>query len=531
MRKAILMLSIVVLAEGFMAAAAKKAEEIVTAKAPVVRVALFKNGLALVTRELNVPKGAEKVVVDGAPAPVHGTFWLEGDADVRIAAAAKTVKHVTKHAEKRLNWLQVFEQLKGQKVRLVLGPDQVLAGSVCGFDAASDRWVLIRTSRGVEMVEPSRIQRVVVDDEKFALKPALVRTEKEVKKTQLEFSFAGEKQSGRLVFSYLARGAAWAPAYRLDLADSGPADLHFSTVVRNELADWQATRLFLVSGFPALLYERVPSPMTLDQSLEQFFSLLSGGGGRTYARTRSIMAQAVVNVADVAGGGAAAPDFAATDTDFHVRDAGTTTLHRGDSLWLSLGHATTEVEKTVEWEIPESRDEYGRPRNRRLQPDGREMDAVWDTYTFKNPFSFPMTTAPLAVYRQGQVLSQNLCRWTPSGQEARVRATRALNVVVKHEENEVEGSREIIKISGDDHRRLSVRGTFTVENRRPLAQKVRVTRTIWGRLLRAEGSPAKKLLSTGARSVNPRTHLEWNMMLKAGESRTLNYEVEVLVDI
>ena len=530
MRKAILLGNVVLLAGTLAIRAQANAEKTVTAKAPVVRVALFKNGLALVTREVNVPRGMEKVVVDGAPAPVHGTFWLEGDTDVRITATTRTRKEVATDKKKRLDWLEVFGQLKGKSVRLVLGPDQAVSGEVCGFDAASDRWVMIKTSRGLEMVEPGRIQRVVVEDEAFVLKPETQRTEKEVRETRLEFTLPKANQTRKLVFSYLARGAAWAPAYRLNLADSGPAGLQYSAVVKNELADWKGTRLFLVSGFPALLYERVTSPMAPDQSLEQFFSLLSGGGGVSYARSRSVMAQAVVNVADVAGGGAA-PDFSGTDTDFHVRDAGTVTLAKGDSLWLPLGTVSAEVAKTVEWEIPDSRDERGRPLRRGVQPDDSEMDPVWDTYTFNNPFTFPMTTAPLAVYREAQVLSQNLCRWTAPGHEARLRATRALNMHVSHEENEVEGSREIVKISGNDHRRLNVRGSFTVENRRPVVQTLVVRRTLWGKLIAAEGDPQKSLLSTGALSVNPRTRLEWRFELKAGEKRTLSYEVEVLVDI
>ena len=529
MKKLLLLIIATILLPGICLPDAGIKTHAVIAKAPVKRVALFKNGLALVTREVNVPKGIIKMVVDGAPAPVHGTFWLEGEADVRIAATTRTRKEVAADLVRSLDWMQVFKQLQGKKLRLILGENHMIAGEVCGFNAVSDRWVMIKTARGLEMVEPGRIQRVVVEDEGFVLKPETRRTQKEVKETRLEFTLPEATQSRKLVFSYLARGAAWAPAYRLDLADSGPASLRFSAVVKNELAEWKGTRLYLVSGFPALLYERVTSPMAPGQSLNSFFAALSGGGD-AYRRTRSVMAQVASNVADIESG-AATPDFSGTDTDFHVRDAGTISLTAGDSLWLPLENAATDVSKTVEWEIPDSRDERGRPLRRSIQPDASDMDPVWDTYTFKNPFTFPMTTAPLAVYRQGQVLSQNLCRWTMPGGEARVRATKALNVKVNHEENEVEGSREVIKISGDDHRRLRVRGTFTVENRRPLSQAIQVTRTLWGRLVTAQGDPHKKLLSSGARSVNPRTKLEWKLNLKAGESRTVNYEVEVLVDI
>src|SRR5262245_46823188 len=41
----------------------------------VTSIALFKNGLAFVTREAALPGSAARLSVDGLPVPVHGTFW------------------------------------------------------------------------------------------------------------------------------------------------------------------------------------------------------------------------------------------------------------------------------------------------------------------------------------------------------------------------------------------------------------------------------------------------------------------------
>ena len=523
--------SILLLTVSVLFAAPDQIRKGIDVDAPVVRVALFKNGLALVTRRLQIPAGAATLTLKSVPQPVHGTFWVESLLEPVFTVRKRELTRMEENRSDLLDWRHVFAQLAGKKVRLVLGENNIIAGTVQVFPAASDRWICVRTVRGVEMVEPGRIQRLVVEDEKFVLKPEVTRQKKTHTETVLRISLKAENKSRALEFSYLARWATWAPAYRLDLAETGPALLGFSAVVKNEICDWKQTRLFLVSGFPALLYERVTSPMAPDQSLQQFFAALSGGGP-SYNRNRSVMAQVAYNVGDSAMGGAGAvPDFSGTDSDFHVRDMGVVDLEKGSSAWLSLGSQALEVAKTVEWVIPDSRDERGRPRLSTIQPDNNDGDPVWDTYTFNNPFSFPMTTAPLAVYRQGQVMSQNLCRWTPPGQKARVRATRALNIHVEHEEEEVKGSREVVMISGDDHRKVKILGTLTVENRRPLPQTLVITRTLWGHLVNAEGNPKKTLLSEGARSVNERTRLEWSFELKAGETRRLTYAVEVLVDI
>src|SRR5262245_22979809 len=47
----------------------------------ILSVGLFKNGLAVVEREVKVP-GAGEFAVAAMPYPVHGTFWVESDRAV-----------------------------------------------------------------------------------------------------------------------------------------------------------------------------------------------------------------------------------------------------------------------------------------------------------------------------------------------------------------------------------------------------------------------------------------------------------------
>src|SRR2546430_1518654 len=62
-----------------------------TAKSRIVSVALFKNGLAVVKREVTVP-GAGAYRLDTAAEPVHGTFWIESDSQVDAAVKIRDVE-------------------------------------------------------------------------------------------------------------------------------------------------------------------------------------------------------------------------------------------------------------------------------------------------------------------------------------------------------------------------------------------------------------------------------------------------------
>src|SRR5687768_2924560 len=56
----------------------------------VESVALFKNGLAVVERVVEVPGPGEFELAD-VPDPVHGTFWIESTAEVQTRVTQREV--------------------------------------------------------------------------------------------------------------------------------------------------------------------------------------------------------------------------------------------------------------------------------------------------------------------------------------------------------------------------------------------------------------------------------------------------------
>ena len=55
--------------------------------APIVRVGLYKNGLAVVTRTVS-PDSTGTAVVDGSARPAYGTFWHSADRPVTVTRTA-----------------------------------------------------------------------------------------------------------------------------------------------------------------------------------------------------------------------------------------------------------------------------------------------------------------------------------------------------------------------------------------------------------------------------------------------------------
>src|SRR5438046_5689650 len=97
---------------------------------------------------------------------------------------------------------------------------------------------------------------------------------------------------------------------------------------------------------------------------------------------------------------------------------------------LTTRTAQADYERIVEWLIADHRDAHGNPRNRRGEDNenGDVADVPWDALRFKNPFPFPMTTAPALVWANGKFSGQRLTNWVNPGEETTLRVTKALSI-------------------------------------------------------------------------------------------------------
>src|SRR5205085_2716452 len=91
--------------------------------------------------------------------------------------------------------------------------------------------------------------------------------------------------------------------------------------------------------------------------------------------------------------------------DLHYQSIGKRTLAEGDALALTVAKGRASYDRIVDWLVPDTRDDHGRPsegRGRRGDRDDEELDGAWDALRFKNPFDFPMTTGPAEVVSGGR---------------------------------------------------------------------------------------------------------------------------------
>jgi len=165
----------------------------------VTSVALFKNGLAFVTREAELPSANGRLRLEGLPVPVHGTFWAwspgRPDAVRRLVASLEPIKTVGRAQSLE----EVLLANTDRDVEVLLSDGKLIKGrAVTPADPPSDDLMdparimpgrtpmLFATPGGTVVFDPSSIQRITVSG-------AAPRTDfdRRVPKARLELDASG----------------------------------------------------------------------------------------------------------------------------------------------------------------------------------------------------------------------------------------------------------------------------------------------------------------------------------------------------
>ena len=510
----------------------------------VKSVSMFKNGVALIREEFTVPTSGQ-YVLDAIPYAIHGAFFIQSEANVEAILTQRQSRE-TVGASDDLNYQK---DLVGKKVRVFFNnanlppvhgtvaavrqsTDEKAPQSDSDFrpryysqsyyysrgnnenPAVSNPHLILNTDFGQSVIQQSSIARIDVEGEIGTVvrsRPTLLFTVKTEKPTAVGIT-------------YLTKGAAWAPAYRILLPDEksnrGKMTIEQTATIVNQWRDFNNAQLYLISGYPKIGCENVISPISNKANLSAFFSQML----RPDSDDRdSMMSQMVMNSAsprdsdDFPSGSVAA---SGDGPDIYYHPVGQRSMNKADVLALSNGKKETEFERVVEWTVADTRNENGHPIDR------ENPNTPWDTIQFVNPFDFPMTTGPAAVMTEHKFLGQNTSYWTSPGEKTSIPITKSLSVSVKADEQEI-NRRDEMRYMGVRCRRITVAVELSIANRRAEPIKALVKRQFSGEIEKPVEGAKVVQLNQNLNALNRQNELRWELTLNPGETRTLKYEYEV----
>ncbi len=498
------------------------------AKSKIVSVGLFKNGLAVVKREVLIAKDGT-YRLDASPEPVHGSFWIESAGRVEAAVKMRDVE-VPLHAE---GGMRLQHDLAGKMVTLTFRNDKL--GSVTGtlvklakpelpegtmpgerVNPSQEQFLVLKTAKGRLYINPHDVMMIQTDDADDKImqrRPVLILTvEKSAKKPAV-------------YVSYLTSGLAWAPSYRVDISNAKSLAIEMAAVVRNEMADLDGAEIKLISGFPSVEFANVTSPLSAHTTWTKFFQEITTG---SRAPSHDLFNQRLANVSYQQESFRPKLDLGAIPAgegvDLHFESIGKRSLLRDEAISVHVGNAKADYERVIDWTV-------GTSSVARKYTGGGDQrkDEMWDVLLFKNPFQFPMTTAPAMVVENGRFNGQRTAYWTNVGEEAALKVTKSLSIRAVSREQEDGKANERVVVDDKNYTKIYLKGELTMSNHRKQAVKMLVRHSIRGIISEIDGTPKTTTREESLESVNRITDAVWTVTLNPGEEKKLTYKNSVLV--
>jgi hypothetical protein len=289
---------------------------------------------------------------------------------------------------------------------------------------------------------------------------------KERVRSALVVRVGGGKPPEQVTLRYMTTGITWVPSYTLDLIDNDDdvddekrATLNMRATILNDIEtdtgdeddgkEFYLDDCSCIAGFPNVRFSGVTDPLAGSSTIEQFFNELSRGansppGGPRAMSNRMVMQQAQAppqafgasSYGSLGGGDVQLPASMQKDNDLYHYRFHSVSVPKGGrtSLQVLRDHVVT-YEDLYEVVVPASNSWSSNGYAQQQSPtDEKPTYTVYHFLKIKNSSAVPWTTAPVAVFRGGEFMSQDQMHYVPAGADARVKITKALSVIVDCDE-------------------------------------------------------------------------------------------------
>ena len=535
--------------------------------APATEVQIFRNGTALIRHQVDAGN-ASTFTVSGNFSPLEGTVW--GSPNVK--EIRKTVTEVTRTESIPIS--DITATFKNQFVTLYLnngeGKPEIVKGTVLdlfkkkGNAVEEDnghlysQFVTLKCTKDkkIRIISIPRSQIVRVESE--ALKIA-ERTVKEDKQAWAFTLLPGSK--GKVSFDYAARVLNWTPAFKMTLLPEKKFAISGSATVVNTGDELQNVKCILWAGSPNIENSNTFSPMAIVKKAIP----RPEPRPMVYAMRKNRAPMAMAPEMAMADGAYSAEDAAEPGIVGNMVpfDTGALSLKKGEALVRTLGSAKGSYENLVRWRIPARQGDDG--RNVWKNADNY-TDLLWECLRFVNPFKHPIPDSAVEICDGGALVAQIKGTWVNAGETATWEITRCRDVKATFVEQEAPSSlkdrgmglfqriergagkaipRSVLKkepgnssdptpvkggfYNGIWYRVTDIKGSIQLKNFRKTPVKMTVEMDYFGEFVSASANPRKKPLNHFG-SLNPKNQLVWDITLKPGETRKLDFRYNIIIN-
>jgi hypothetical protein len=526
-----------------------------TADAPTplpktVAVAAFKNGLAFVLRQGEIPLTAGTARLASIPNATLGTLWLapvnpEARIDEIVAyryntsanRPLQTIGEILRaNAGKTVTITYQMKDYTGEVVGLKDTAPEPANPAIATTDARFPKhedYLLLRTDKRLMAFPLGGISMANLPDD------AILHESVDRQNQALRLKMKGGSSREKLSMGYLEHGLGWTPSYLISLTDDTNAQITMQAVVTDDAEDLQNAQLFFVVGVPNFAYANTLSPMSLQQTLVDFMKdaerdedrkkslgfLSNAIGGQVAMFDKA--EEAPINLANGVDEMASSPE-----EDLFLYSRSDVTLAKGERASYNVFSGNVAYEHLYNWEVEDQPrvDAYGNVINPNQNPqDGNRADSIWHSIRLKNSTRFPWTSAPALVISGDKPVSQDTLTYTQKSASSVLRITVATDIRASHEEREVARQPEVNHRRNSNYDLVTVEGKLKVKNFKSKEVHLAIGKTLRGKTELQSDQGKTIQLGEGIESDNPKSRLTWEVTLAPGQERVVTYRYRIWV--
>jgi len=517
-----------------------------------VAIAAFKNGLAFVLRQGEIPLSGGTARLAPIPNATLGTLWLapvspEARIDEIVAyryttAAQRPIQSIAEilrvNGGKIVTITYQMKEYTGEVVGLQNGALGSVINQIASADARyapqpREDYLLLRVDKRLMAFPLGGISMANLPDD-AVLHETVLNTNQ-----ALRLKIKGGSTKEKLSMGYLEHGLGWTPSYLISLNDDTNAQITMQAVVTDDAEDLQNADLFFVVGVPNFAYSNTLSPMSLQQSLVDFMKDAERDDSRkkSYgALSNAINGQALMadekEIAPISLVNGVDEMSSASEEDLFLYSRSDVTLAKGERASYNVFSGNIGYEHLYNWEVEDQPrvDAYGNVINPSQYPqDAARADSVWHSIRLTNSTKFPWTSAPALVVSGDKPVSQNTLTYTQKGAASTLRVTVATDIRASHEEREVARQPDINHRRNYNYDLVTVEGKLKVKNYKTKPVHLAIGKTLRGKTETQSDLGKTVQLGEGIESDNPKSRLTWDITLAPGQEKVVTYRYRIWV--
>lgn len=489
------------------------------------KVTIYQNSTALIINEGNAKTKNGNVFLPLPEKALYGTYWVGSGKDnsiKQISFKNDTIKK-QKHCESVTDFLAGNI---GKQATIYFTAsnaiDKSLTGNIADYFQSSNM-LKFKTDKGISWINAINIYQVEFKEQENTT--FLADSVKKMIVLQLEKNVS----SVALQELYLQSGINWVPSYFLKLKDEKNARLEMKALIENGGETIDNAETEVVVGSPHLAFGLKADPMTYDYitNNKSLTTSISSSGRRQY-NYKMVHTAAMAETDE----SSAFEETFSTDGeksgDLYFYKLSKISLAKGAKGSFPIFAKELEYKHLYECNIPDHVNFYS---TLYTNNDENKYD-VFHSLEIKNTTGVQLTSAPVIVLSEKeQFLAQDQLNYTPTNANTTIRLSKAVNIVVKNQEEEVSRNDNFKKIGKSNFGKVLIRGTISVENFQAENTTLSVSKNLTGEVIKQSDSGTVVKKKNYYTSSNPYSEIKWEVILKANEKKTINYEYEVLYNI